>query len=96
MRLSAASFAEHGLVELHPDTTGSQVVPPTGSAAGRPARLISAFFGLDNALPRDATALCLGAAGLDGMPVIFSHTIDDLPDIHHPSHPSQMGRRDPG
>ena len=38
-------------------------------------KLLSAFFGLDNALPFVANALCLGASGLDGMPVIFSHTL---------------------
>lgn len=38
-------------------------------------KLLSAFFGLDNGLPFRANALCLGASGLDGMPVIFSHTL---------------------
>ena len=38
--------------------------------------LLSAFFGLDNALPFRANLLCLGASGLDGMPVVFSHTIE--------------------
>ena len=41
-----------------------------------PAALRSAFFGLDNALPFLANMLCLGASGLDGMPVVLSHTID--------------------
>ena len=49
------------------------VIQDTG---GRPAQLISAFFGLDDALPRNSNRLCPGAAGQDGMPVIFSHTID--------------------
>ena len=40
------------------------------------ARLLSAFFGLDNRLPFRANMLCLGASGKDGMPVIFSHTLD--------------------
>lgn len=38
--------------------------------------LLSAFFGLDNALPFGANGLCLGANGQDGMPVIFSDVID--------------------
>ena len=38
-------------------------------------RLISAFFGLDNALPFRANIICLGASGADGMPVILSKTI---------------------
>jgi hypothetical protein len=44
---------------------------------GDGARLVSAFFGLDDALPRKANLLCAGAAGQDGMPVILSHTIDE-------------------
>lgn len=45
---------------------------------GRAAGLISAFFGLDNALPRQNTdrVACDGAGGADGMPVIFSHEVD--------------------
>lgn len=38
--------------------------------------LVSAFFGLDNALPIQANLLCQGAAGLDGMPVNFIYPID--------------------
>ena len=38
--------------------------------------LLSAFFGLDNALPFRANLLCLGASGLDGMPVVLSRTIE--------------------
>jgi hypothetical protein len=39
--------------------------------------LLSAYFGLDNALPRSANRLCRGAMGQDGMPVIFSHPVDN-------------------
>lgn len=42
-----------------------------------PPTLLSAFFGLDNALPPRAIRLCLNAPGKDGMPVIFSEEIDD-------------------
>ncbi|MEM1111907.1 MAG: hypothetical protein AAGI11_08360, partial [Pseudomonadota bacterium] len=46
-------------------------------AAGRTAELLSAFFGLDNQLPRASNlGICDGAAGKDGMPVIFSHELD--------------------
>lgn len=38
--------------------------------------LLSAFFGLDNALPLGANGICLGARGQDGMPVIFSQEIN--------------------
>ena len=40
------------------------------------ARLLSAFFGLDNNLPFAANRLCWGASGEDGMPVVFSQTLD--------------------
>ncbi len=46
-------------------------------AAGRGPELLSAFFGLDNALPAPANfRLCLGAGGQDGMPLVFSHQLD--------------------
>ncbi|MEO1151785.1 MAG: hypothetical protein AAFW83_12475 [Pseudomonadota bacterium] len=53
-------------------------VTNTRHADGRDASLISAFFGLDNALPERVTdrVACDGAGGKDGMPVIFSHEID--------------------
>lgn len=38
--------------------------------------LVSAFFGLDNAMPLQANFLCLGALGMDGMPVNFKYPID--------------------
>lgn len=45
-------------------------------------RLLSAYFGLDNALPRNAIGLCRQAPNQDGMPVIFSAVID--PDTLQP------------
>ena len=41
----------------------------------QPAQLLSAFFGLDNDLPFRANALCFGASGKDGMPIVLSHTV---------------------
>lgn len=38
--------------------------------------LLSAYFGLDNSLPRLINRVCRRGAGLDGMPVIFSHPVD--------------------
>ena len=38
--------------------------------------LVSAFFGLDNAMPFQANFLCPGAQGMDGMPVNFIYPID--------------------
>ena len=46
------------------------------AAGGQSADLLSAFFGLDDALPRLARLICRGAPGKDGMPVIFSTEID--------------------
>ncbi|MDX2093071.1 MAG: hypothetical protein SFX73_34835 [Kofleriaceae bacterium] len=49
----------------------------TTDARGREARLRSAFFGLDDAFEGPANkAICEGASGKDGMPIIFSHEID--------------------
>jgi hypothetical protein len=58
------------------DTTTTDVVAKR-DRSGREATLLSAFFGLDDALPsRSDMAICPGAAGQDGMPVLFSHEID--------------------
>jgi hypothetical protein len=43
-------------------------------AQGSP--LVSAFFGLDNAMPIQANLLCPGALGMDGMPLNFIFPID--------------------
>ena len=58
------------------DTTVTHVTA-TRDSRGRHAVLISAFFGLDDALPKVADrGIWPGAGGKDGMPVIFSHEID--------------------
>ncbi len=59
------------------DTTEASVTNRS-HADGRDAELISAFFGLDDALPKRITdrVACEGAGGADGMPVIFSHEVD--------------------
>lgn len=49
----------------------AQDTPPASEAG-----LLSAFFGLDNALPAQAAGLCIRAPGRDGMPVIFSQEIN--------------------
>lgn len=59
------------------DTTQTEVATRR-HADGRNATLVSAFFGLDDALPdrvADRVA-CEGAGGADGMPIIFSHEVD--------------------
>ncbi len=53
------------------------MTPVALDARGQPARLLSAFYGLDDDLPFGAHLLCLGAAGQDGMPVVLSHTVDE-------------------
>jgi len=56
------------------DTTAEAALPRENG--GRSAELLSAFFGLDNALPFLSRLICRGAPGKDGMPVIFSTEID--------------------
>lgn len=58
------------------DTTTTDVVAREDANGGQ-AALLSGFYGLDSALPPVADrGICRGAAGADGMPVIFSHEID--------------------
>ncbi len=60
------------------DTTQTDTTPeraPSSSTA-KPM-LLSAFFGLDNALPKNSSrGLCDGSDGQDGMPVIFSSELE--------------------
>ena len=42
----------------------------------RKARLLSAFFGLDNEMPQKSMGIWSKAPGKDGMPLVFSHEID--------------------
>lgn len=56
--------------------TNPMLAVAEADVAGEPAALLSAFFGLDNDLPFLANMLCLGASGLDGMPVVLSRTVD--------------------
>ena len=51
-------------------------IPISETDKSSEARLLSAFFGLDNKLPFRSNLLCLGASGQDGMPVVFSHTLN--------------------
>ncbi|MEO0549703.1 MAG: hypothetical protein AAFZ91_07265 [Pseudomonadota bacterium] len=58
------------------DTTQTDVTN-TEHEDGRRAALLSAFYGLDDAVSQPADRLaCEGAGGADGMPVIFSHEVD--------------------
>ena len=58
------------------DTTVTDV-SATADTAAKSAVLLSAFFGLDDGLPFMAGRVaCEGAAGKDGMPVVFSHELN--------------------
>jgi hypothetical protein len=51
------------------------VPPPRTTLDEQTPRLVSAFFGLDHALPQEARGLCLEAPGANGMPVTFSRRV---------------------
>ena len=58
------------------DTTAPTEVPAAVTSAAE-AHLLSAFYGLDDALPLLASVLiCRGTGGSDGMPVVFSREVD--------------------
>ncbi|MEM7412800.1 MAG: hypothetical protein AAF430_21385 [Myxococcota bacterium] len=60
-----------------PKDTTETTVAPVGASAGSDASLLSAFYGLDDALPLLARFLvCDGSVGSDGMPVVFSEELD--------------------
>ena len=74
MLVATPALAEVTSLDLT-DTTEDAGLPR--ESGGQSAHLLSAFFGLDNGLPRLASrAICRGASGMDGMPVIFSTEID--------------------
>jgi len=56
-------------------TSANWVMADTSPVKNSSPTLLSAFFGLDNALPFVVNLLCFGGAGDDGMPVVLSHRI---------------------
>jgi hypothetical protein len=65
------------LADASPTDTTPGDITENRDSQGRQASLLSAFYGLDDALGRGADqVICEGATGKDGMPVIFSHEID--------------------
>ena len=56
------------------DVELSDLVPSIQSA--REPKVLTAFFGLDNALPEFSRLLYSNAPGQDGMPIVFSHELD--------------------
>ncbi|MGF1508707.1 MAG: hypothetical protein ACFB9M_04295 [Myxococcota bacterium] len=68
---------QNTLSDSTPNDTTVTDVSATTDAEGKDAAILSAFFGLDDAMPRIADrAICEGASGKDGMPVVFSHELD--------------------
>jgi hypothetical protein len=66
-----------GCLRKYSDWGALDTTQPASSASTEgAATVLSAFFGLDNGLTKRAERLCPGAAGMDGMPVIFSTEID--------------------
>ena len=57
-----------------PDYTLSKENPEINKS--RKATILSAFFGLDNAMPLKSMGIWSKAPGKDGMPLVFSHEID--------------------
>lgn len=57
-----------------PDYILSEKIPPIDKT--REAKMLSAFFGLDDALNQKARLIWRKAPGKDGMPIVFSHEID--------------------
>lgn len=49
--------------------------PPPTSLDTESPRLVSAFFGLDDALPSVVNLMCSGGGGKDGMPITFSRRV---------------------
>ncbi|MEO1364887.1 MAG: hypothetical protein AAFU86_14070 [Pseudomonadota bacterium] len=70
---ASPSLADVTSLDLTDTTTDAGLPRESG---GQSAELLSAFFGLDNALPRLSRLICRGAPGKDGMPVIFGAEID--------------------
>ena len=57
-----------------PDYILSEEIPPVDKT--REAKMLTAFFGLDNALTPQAILIWKEAPGKDGLPIVFSHEID--------------------
>lgn len=76
-RLKQLRAYENKLSDSSQEDTTLTDITADHDSQGRQALLLSAFYGLDDALPRGANrGICEGAGGADGMPVIFSHEID--------------------
>lgn len=54
---------------------GAPTTMPETALDRDPPRLLSALWGLDDAIPPRAVRICIQAPGSDGMPLVFSHRI---------------------
>jgi hypothetical protein len=63
-----------GCSMLSPKILESETVPEIEKS--REVKILTAFFGLDNALTKRANLIYKKAYGKDGMPLVFSHEID--------------------
>ncbi len=68
------AFILTGCLDNRPPVTLSDVIPEVEK--NREATILTAFYGLDNALPPRSIALHRKAPGNDGMPIVFSKEID--------------------
>ena len=71
-----ASIASLTILTVSADEQDKSGILTPETVESSVARLLSAFFGLDNKLPFRSNRFCLGASGQDGMPVVFSHTLN--------------------
>lgn len=68
--LSSCKVDHRGVTKLYL----SDSIPEVNKS--REPRILTAFFGLDNALPLRARLMYKEAPGKDGMPLVFSHELD--------------------
>lgn len=68
--LSSCKMGNRGVTKLYL----SDSIPEVNKS--REAGILTAFFGLDNALPLRARLMYKEAPGKDGMPLVFSHELD--------------------
>jgi hypothetical protein len=77
----AMVFAIAGCAHTSNTVEISQTIPKT-NLDYEPPRLVSAFFGLDDALPKIAAQFTPEAPGKDGMPITFSRRVMGGPSVN--------------
>ncbi len=74
MGASLGALGLSGCISAPSSTAQTDTTPATVTTQA--PELLSAFFGLDHALPGIANMICSGAKGQNGMPVVFSLELD--------------------